>query len=65
VTPALKNIYTSIEYEYPGVQPLTHDHPYNSSSVTPMNKQEILAYLERVNLLGDDGSDGQSDAKES
>ncbi|MDH5673277.1 MAG: polysaccharide biosynthesis protein [Myxococcales bacterium] len=51
VTPALKGIYTTIEYVYPGVRELSHDRPYHSSSETPMSQEEILAYLKRVNLL--------------
>ena len=51
VTPAARNIYSSIEYVYDGREPRPVDRVFNSSKEPLMNKDEIREFLLLPNVL--------------
>ncbi|MEQ8389285.1 MAG: polysaccharide biosynthesis protein [Alphaproteobacteria bacterium] len=54
VTPAFRNIYGKVEYEYRGFQPQNVAQVYNSSSEPFMTKSEIEAFLRQPGVLPPD-----------
>lgn len=51
VTPAFRDLYQKIQYDYDGVVSEEVTNPYNSSNEEPLNKEQLLEFLKNNSLL--------------
>lgn len=54
VLPAFTALYRNIKYDFPGIISKTVQTPYNSSSESPLTKEELGLFLKENNLLYED-----------
>lgn len=54
VLPAIRGLYRDIPYEYPDILSPSVANPYHSGNETPLNKTELIKFLNENNLLHDD-----------